>query len=54
MSKGSWPRPRQVSREEHELRKSYAYGEIALAVFNRRLERIRNGRKKAKKVQGVR
>ena len=49
--KGTWPRPFTNTREERELRKQYAYGEITLAEYNRQYKRLqerglikRNGR----------
>lgn len=41
IGKGSNIRPRQVSREELELRWKYAEEKISLATFNRRLKKIR-------------
>lgn len=41
MGKGSWRRPRQVSREELDLRYEYGEGKMSLNRFNRRLKEIR-------------
>ena len=41
MGKGSTPRPRQVSREELNLRWEYAEGKMTLKQFNQRLMEIR-------------
>ena len=51
MGKGSRPRPKSITRQEEELRSDYAFGNISLAVFNRRFAKLkkagliqRNGR----------
>ena len=41
MSKGSQRRPRQVSREEEDLRWEYATTDMSLIEFNRKLRRIK-------------
>ena len=41
MGKGSKKRPCCISKEELELRWAYAYGEMTLEEFNRRLEEIK-------------
>jgi uncharacterized membrane protein len=41
MSKGSRPRPRQVSRAEFDLRYDYAEGKITIEEFYKLLKKIR-------------
>ncbi|GAG87676.1 unnamed protein product [marine sediment metagenome] len=36
MGKGSWKRPRSISREEEDLRWAYAQGNMTYAYFRRR------------------
>lgn len=44
--KGDRPCPTQVSREELDLRKSFAWGEISRKEFDDKLERIRDVQEK--------
>ena len=39
--KGSWKRPRSITREEEDLRNDYARGEISLAIFNKRFAELK-------------
>lgn len=49
--KGSWRRPRQITREEDNLRDDYAFGRISFASYKKRYAKLlkagliqRNGR----------
>lgn len=48
MSKGSARRPRQISREEEDLRWNLAYGKITLAEFTGKIRGLRRDKKKQK------
>ena len=39
--KGSWRRPRSITRAEAELRGEYAQGEISLEKFNREYDKLK-------------
>lgn len=39
--KGSWRRPRQITREEESLRTDYLYGKISMAVFDLRYAKLK-------------
>jgi len=38
--KGSWKRPRSITREEETLRNDRFWGKISLATFNRRYAKL--------------
>ena len=46
MSKGSQRRPRQISREEEDLRWAFAYGKIDREDFEREMLRLKDKEKK--------
>ena len=39
--KGSWKRPRSITREEEELRNDFAYGKISPKVFNEKYAELK-------------
>ena len=43
--KGDSPRPRQVGREEYDLRWDYAMGKIDISEFHKRLKEIHSDKK---------
>jgi len=45
MSKGSWTRPRQISREEYDLRYDLMFGKITSAEFEVGMEKLRKAGK---------
>lgn len=39
--KGSWRRPRSITREEEDLRADFFFGKISLATFGRRYAELK-------------
>lgn len=45
MSKGSKRRPRQISREEEELRYGLAFGKITREEFDKEMEKLNDSKR---------